>query len=295
MIQLVLGLKDWNLNQLHQKLRSHKHGGPLRHLLGLPVNPSDLADYTTFERRLNTLGVYPLKFLMRILVRTAIQAGYIDVSNIILDTSLIAAYTDLVRFLPDSPTGFSESEAAWSYPKPWTGRVFGFKLSLATAKDGEPIDADLITANFNDIRLGKQAVRRLGRTFAPLNIKIEFVIADGGYCSDPLRLLVAEVLGATPLFRFNPRGGAKRQAHHTYLDDPDQWLKAKRRLRQLIERSFAQLKRHFGLNNLRIQGRTQVAQYILSRCLTYLACVIVAHKVDRPDLKASPRRLLYSY
>ncbi len=295
LIQLVLGLKDWNLHQLHQKLRSHKHGGPLRHLLGLPVNPSDLADYTTFERRLNTLGVYPLKFLMRTLVRTAIQAGYIDVSNIILDTSLIAAYTDLARFLPDSPTSFSESEAAWSYPKPWTGRVFGFKLSLATAKDGEPIDADLITANFNDIRLGKQAVRRLGRTFAPLNIKIEFVIADGGYCSDPLRQLVAEVLGSTPLFRFNPRGGAKRQSHHTYLDDPDQWLKAKRRLRQLIERSFAQLKRHFGLNNLRIQGRTQVAQYILSRCLTYLACVIVAHKVDRPDLKASPRRLLYSY
>jgi tetratricopeptide (TPR) repeat protein len=295
LMQLVMGLKDWNLNQLHQQLRSLKHGRPLRQLLGLPANPSDLPAYTTFERRLNTLGVYPLKFLMRYLVREAVQAGYIDVSNIILDTSLIAAYTDLARFFPDSPTGYSESEAAWSYPKPWTGPVFGFKLSLATAKDGEPLDADLVTANLNDITLGKQAVRRLGHTFAPLNLKIEFVIADGGYCSDPLRQLVAEVLGAVPLIRFNPRNGAQRQPQHTYLDDPNPWLKAKRRLRQLIERSFAQLKRHFGLDNLRIQGLTQVAQYILSRCLAYLACTIVAHKVGRPDLKASPRRLLYSY
>ena len=47
--------------------------------------------------------------------------------------------------------------------------------------------------------------------------------------------------------------------------------------------------------NLCIRGLTQVAQYVLSRCLAYLACVIVAHKVGRPDLKASPRRLLYSY
>jgi tetratricopeptide (TPR) repeat protein len=295
LVQLVMGLKDWNLNQLHEKLRSSKHGGPLRQLLNLPTAPSDLPAYTTFERRLNTLGVYPLKFLMRGLVREAVQAGYIDVSNILLDTSLIAAYTDLARFFPDSPTGYSEREAAWSYPKPWTGRVFGFKLSLATAKDGEPIEADLVTANLNDITLGKQAVRRLGRTFAPLNIKIEFVIADGGYCSDPLRQLVAEVLGAVPLIRFNPRGGAQRQPQQTYLNDPDQWLKAKRRLRQLIERSFAQLKRYFGLDNLRIRGLTQVAQYILSRCLAYLACTIVAHKLGRPDLKASPRRLLYSY
>jgi tetratricopeptide (TPR) repeat protein len=294
-VQLVMGLKDWNLNQLHQKLRSAKHGGPLRQLLKLPSDPADLPVYTTFERRLNTLGVYPLKFLMRGLVREAVQAGYIDVSNILLDTSLIAAYTDLTRFFPDSPTDYSESEAAWSYPKPWTGRVFGFKLSLATAKDGEPIDADLVTANLNDITLGKQAVRRLGRTFAPLNITIEFVIADGGYCSDPLRQLVAEVLGALPLIRFNPRRNAQRQPQQTYLDDPDQWLKAKRRLRQLIERSFAQLKRHFGLDNLRIRGLTQVAQYVLSRSLAYLACTIVAHKLGRPDLKASPRRLLYSY
>lgn len=295
LMRIVMGFKDWNLNQLHEKLRSKKHGGPLRKLLKLPDDPDELPAYTTFSRRINDLGVYPLKFLMRQLVREAIREGYIDVSNVLLDTSLIAAYTDRARFFPDSPTGYSESEGGWSYPKPWTGRVFGFKLSLATAKDGEPIDVDLAPANPNDIALGKQAVRRLGRTFAPLNIKVEFVIADGGYCSDPLRQLVAEVLGAMPLFRFNPRNGSQRQPQYTYLDDPDEWLKAKRRLRQLIERSFAQLKKHFGLDNLCIRGLTQVAQYILSRCLAYVACTIVAHKVGRPDLKASPRRLLYSY
>lgn len=295
LMQVVMGIKDWNLHQLHEKLRSKKRGGPLCKLLGLSDDPSQLPAYTTFERRLERLGVYPLKFLMRQWVREAIQKGYIDVSNVLLDTSLITAYTDRKRFFPDSPTDYSETDGAWSYPKPWTGRVFGFKLSLATAKDGEPIDADLVPANPNDIALGKQAVRRLGRTFAPLNIKVEFVLGDAGYCSDSLRDLVAEVLGAMPLFHFNPRNGAQRQAQYTYLDDQAEWLKAKRRLRQMVERSFAQLKAHFGLNNLRIRGLTQVAQYILSRCLAYLACILVAHKVGRPDLKASPTRLLYSY
>lgn len=295
LMQVVMGIKDWNLHQLHEKLRSKKRGGPLCKLLGLSDDPSKLPAYTTFERRLERLGVYPLKFLMRQWVREAIQKGYIDASNILLDTSLIAAYTDRKRFFPDSPTDYSETDGAWSYPKPWTGRVFGFKLSLATAKDGEPIDADLVPANPNDIALGKQAVRRLGRTFAPLNIKVEFVLGDAGYCSDSLRDLVAEVLGAMPLFHFNPRNGAQRQAQYTYLDDQAEWLKAKRRLRQMVERSFAQLKAHFGLNNLRIRGLIQVAQYILSRCLAYLACIIVAHEVGRPDLKASPSRLLYSY
>ena len=56
-----------------------------------------------------------------------------------------------------------------------------------------------------------------------------------------------------------------------------------------------QLKAHFGLNNLRIRGLTQVAQYLFARCLAYLAGTIVAHEVVRPDLKASPSRLLCSY
>lgn len=292
---LVMGLKDWNLNQLHSKLRSRKHGGSLRRLLDLPANPAKLPAYTTFERRINTLGVYPLKFLMQTLVREAVTQGYIDVSNLLLDTSLITACSDLARFFPDSPTGFSEREGAWSYPKPWTGRVFGFKLSLATAKDGEPVDASVVSANLNDIALGKQAAHRLGRLFTPLNIRVEFVLGDSGYCSNPLRDLVAEALGAIPLFHFNPRNGAQRQARYTYLDNAADWLEAKRKLRSLVERSFAQLKHHFGLNNLRIRGLTQVSQYILSRCLAYIACVIVAHRVGRPDLKASPSRLLWSY
>ncbi|MCP3704368.1 MAG: transposase, partial [Alteromonas sp.] len=227
-------------------------------------------------------------------VRKAASAGYIDLSNILLDSSLIAASSDLARFFPDSPTTFSEKDGAWSYPKPWTGRVFGFKLHLATATDGEPIDADVVPANPNDMTLGKQAIRRLGRLFAPLNLKIEFVIADSGYCSNPLRDLIAEILGATALFHFNPRRKAQKQSQYSYLDDKEEWIKAKRQLRSRIERTFAQLKLHFGLNNLRIRGLTQVAQYILSRCMAYIACVIVAHRVGRPDLKASPKRLLWS-
>ena len=168
-------------------------------------------------------------------------------------------------------------------------------MSLATASGGEPIDADIVPANLNDITLGKQAARRLGKLLAPINIKVEFIIGDSGYCSNPLRNLISEVLGAIPLFHFNPRAAAKKQEQYSYLDDKSEQIKAKRQLRSTIERTFAQLKLHFGLANLRIRGLTQVAQYILSRCIAYLSCVIVAHRVGRPDLKASPNRLLWSF
>ncbi|MGB0384775.1 MAG: transposase [Ardenticatenaceae bacterium] len=294
-MSLVMGLKDWNFNFLYSRICSQKEAAAdLRKVLELPEDVSQLKVYTTYKRQLNKLGRYPFKFLMNWLVRQAASSGYIDLSNILLDSSLIPASSDLARFFPDSPTTFSEKEAGWSYPKPWTGRVFGFKLHLATATDGEPIDADVVPANPNDITLGKQAIRRLGRLFAPLNLKIEFVIADSGYCSNPLRELISEILGAAALFHFNPRRQAQKQNQYSYLDDKEEWIKAKRQLRSRIERTFAQLKLHFGLNNLRIRGLTQVAQYILSRCIAYIACVIVAHRVGRPDLKASPKRLLWS-
>lgn len=50
-------------------------------------------------------------------VRQAVTQGHIDVSNVPLDTPLIAAGSDLARFFPDSPTGFREQEGGWSYPK----------------------------------------------------------------------------------------------------------------------------------------------------------------------------------
>ena len=139
---------------------------------------------------------------MNHLVREAANSEYLDLSDILLDSSLIAASSDLSRFYPDSATFFSEQDAGWSYPKPWTGRVFGFKLSLATASGGEPIDADVVPANPNDITLGKQAIRRLGRVFTPMNIKIEFVIGDSGYCSNPLRDLISETLGGCGVVPF---------------------------------------------------------------------------------------------
>ena len=56
LMQVVMGLKDWNLHQLHEKLRSKKRGGPLRKLLGLSDDLSRLPVYTTFERRLERFG-----------------------------------------------------------------------------------------------------------------------------------------------------------------------------------------------------------------------------------------------
>ena len=96
-------------------------------------------------------------------------------------------------------------------------------------------------------------------------------------------------------FHLNPRAGAQKQEQYSYLDDHDDQIKAKRKLRSTTLGTFAQLKQHFGLANSTFRGLTQVAQYILSRCIAYLSCVIVAHRVGRPDLKASPKRLIWSF
>ena len=88
LMQLVMGIKDWNFNELYDKFRSKKKGGKsLRGLLGLPVDANEIAHYTTYKRKLNKLGRYPIKFIMNHLVRQAATPKYIDLSNVLLDSS----------------------------------------------------------------------------------------------------------------------------------------------------------------------------------------------------------------
>jgi tetratricopeptide (TPR) repeat protein/transposase len=291
LLQVVQGIKDWQLAQLYRKLQE-KEEEELRLLLGFAADPEQLPTYRALAKRIKPMAIFPLKYLSRKLSRRAVQRGYVQLDEVLLDTSLIAAACDLFRVDPTSRTGYTEAEAAWSYPK-YGRRIFGFKLALVTNGQGDILDVAVSPANVDDITLGKQAVERLARTLAGLTIR--YLLADSGYCSKSLRELVMEKLGAMPLIGFNPRRGAQKEERFTYLNDDQQWLIRKREIRQTIERTFAYLKQHYGLKNLSVRGFVAVSRYLISRCLGALALSLVAHQLDRPDLKTKPSELLYSY
>ena len=291
LVVVVQGIKDWNLAQLYRKLKE-KGEEDLRRALGFEADPDQAPTYQALAQRIRAMGVFPLKFLSRKLSRRSVQRGYVQLDEVLLDTSLIAACCDLFRVDPISPTGYTERDAAWSYPK-YGRRVFGFKLALVTNGRGDILDVAVSPANSDDITLGKQAVERLAQTLAGLTIR--YLLADSGYCSKPLRELVIEKLGAMPLIGFNPRNGAQKDERFTYLDDRQDWLIRKREIRQTIERTFAYLKQHYGLKNLHVRGLAAVSRYLISRCLGAIAVSLVAHQMGRPDLKARPSEVLYSY
>jgi tetratricopeptide (TPR) repeat protein len=291
LLQVVQGIKDWKLARLYRKLQEQDET-ELRLLLGFEADPEQLPTYRALAKRIEPMGVFPLKYLSRKLSRRAVQRGYVQLDEVLLDTSLIAASCDLFRFDPTSRTGYTEAEAAWSYPK-YGRRIFGFKLALVTSGQGDILDVAISPANIDDITLGKQAVERLAHTLAGLTIR--YLLADSGYCSKSLRELVMEKLGAMPLIAFNPRNGAHKDERFTYLNDDQDWLIRKREIRQTIERTFAYLKQSYGLKNLSVRGLAAVSRYLMSRCLGAIAVSLVAHQLGRPDLKTRPSEILYSY
>lgn len=291
LVQVAQGIKDWKLAQLYRKLQE-KEEEEMRLALGFEAEVEKLPTYRALAKRVKEMGIFPLKYLSRKLSRRGVERGYVKLDEVLLDTSLIAASCDLFRFDPTSRTGYTEAEAAWSYPK-YGRRVFGFKLALVTSGQGDILDVAVSPANVDDITLGKQAVERLAHSLAGLTIR--HLIADSGYCSKSLRELVMEKLGAMPLIVFNPRNGAQKDERFTYLNDDQDWLVRKREIRQTIERTFAYLKQHYGLKNLSVRGFKAVSRYLISRCLGAIALSLVAHQLGRPDLKAKPSELLYSY
>lgn len=291
LLVVVQGIKDWKLAHLYRKLKEVGEE-ELRLALGFSVDPEALPTYQALAKRIRQMGVFPLKYLTRKLSRRSVERGYVHLDEVLLDTSLIAAACDLFRLDLTSPTSYTERDANWSYPK-YGRRVFGFKLALVTNGQGDILDVAVSPANVDDISLGKQAVERLAHTLAGLTIR--YLLADSGYCSKSLRELVIEKLDAMPLIAFNPRNGAQKDECFTYLDDRQDWLIRKREIRQAVERTFAYLKQHYGLKNLHVRGLASVSRYLIGRCLGAIAISLVAHQMGRPDLKARPTEVLYSY
>ena len=77
------------------------------------------------------------------------------------------------------------------------------------------------------------------------------------------------------LFHFNPRAGAQKKEKYTYLDDRQEWLKAKRKLRSTIERTFCTVKATFRsvkLTHSRTYSSSSVHLFSLYRLFSLRHC-----------------------
>ena len=152
---------------------------------GLPpgrvIHPAHLA------RRVRRLGPYPFWLLSLVLVWRAIQAGLVLGRDVVLDSTLLAAWT---RGDPD---------AAWSYPSAAKGRVFGSKVHVLLDRLARlPICFLLSPAHRNDLPF---AYPLLWFARFVLRLPIHMVRADGASWGVTLvRWIVTVLLRVTLTF-----------------------------------------------------------------------------------------------
>lgn len=69
-------------------------------------------------RRVKKLGAYPFGLLYLALVWRSLRSGLLDGRDVVIDSSLLAAWSK------------GDSDAAWSFPSPVRGYVFGSKVHV---------------------------------------------------------------------------------------------------------------------------------------------------------------------
>jgi hypothetical protein len=239
---------------------------------GLPsgrvIHPAHLS------RRVRQLGPYPCWLLYLALVWQAIRGGLITGRDVVLDSTLLAAWT------PDDP------DAAWSFPAP-KGRVFGYKVHVLLDRAARlPILFLLSPANRNDLPF---AYPLLGLARVLLGLPLRIVRADGAYWGLALVRFIVSVLRARPIIPFNRKKQPLARVRHLA------WHRLSYAARAIIERFFGIAKRHYGLDTAEAVGWEPVLLRVTLTCCAILVVALAAHQAGAPDLRLSPSRVLAHY
>jgi hypothetical protein len=133
----------------------------------------------------------------------------------------------------------------------------------------------LSPANRNDLPFAYPSLW-LGRFFLALPIRV--VRADGAYWGKELVCFIVAVIGARPIIPFNRKKQPPARVRHLVYW-PLSYL-----ARAVIERFFAAAKHYYGLD-----ARYHVGWDAI------LVVALVATKLNRPDLRLSPTRVLAHY
>jgi len=228
-----------------------------------------------YSRRLRALGLLPYFLLFVALARALLRLGLIKGWDLIIDSSLLAAWYS------DDPG------AAWSWPSTWKGRVFGYKVHTILCRWSYlPLLFVVTPANCHD---GPLAIPMFAAVVALYQLRILVVRADAAYFNYGFLGFVRTVLHASVNVDYNLR----RQGKHflAELFFIRQWQDLMNP-RTNIERHFAWMKRYFGLKYFRVQGYLAVTQFVFRVYIAALIVAFIAARCQRPELATSRLKVL---
>lgn len=227
-----------------------------------------------WERR-RALGVLPFWFFFVLMVGQLIRLGVFYGTDIILDGTTVQAW-----FRHDP-------EAGWSFPKPWKGSTWGYKVHTVLCRWSQLPMMFLVTpANRQEMVV---AIPLLALMVLCFGDTIQLVRADAGYFTIPIMTFIRTVLGASFVIDYNLRRQGKRFLATLFF--VDQW-RFHLWPRAIIERHFAWAKRYFGLESARWQGLVAAYQHTALVYSVMLGVALVAHRYQRPDLADSRTKVL---
>jgi hypothetical protein len=232
------------------------------------IHPAHLA------RRLRQLGPYPCWLLYLALVGRALASGLIAGRDVVLDSTLLPAWTR------------RDPAAAWSFPSP-KGYVYGYKVHVLLDRAARlPLAFALSPANRNDLPF---AYPLLGFARFVLRLPIHVVRADGAYWGQALVRFIVTVLHAHPIIPFNRKKQPLAAVRHLV------WSPLSYAARAIIERFFAAAKRYYGLDTQYACGWEAVFLRVTLTHCAILVVALAAQQAGAPELRLSPTRVLAHY
>ena len=227
-----------------------------------------------WDRR-RAIGVMPFWFLFIGFVGQLVYLGVIKGTDVILDSTTLQAW---FRGDPD---------ARWSFPKPWKGSIWGYKVHTLLCRWSQlPVMFLVTPAHRQDSPF---AITLLTLAVLCFGFSITLVRADAGYFTTPIMCFVRFVLHASFVIDYNLRRKGKRFLATLFFID--QW-RFHLRPRAIIERHFAWAKRYFGLQSAHWLGLVAAYQHTALVYSTMLAVALIAHRYQRPELAGSRTHVL---
>lgn len=227
-----------------------------------------------WERR-RALGILPFWLLFIAMVWQLVRLGVIWGTDVIIDATTQHAWFH------------NDPEAGWSFPKPWKGSVWGYKVHTLLCRWSQLPVMFLVTSANRQESLVAIPLLILAVTF--FGFPIIVVRADAGYFTTPILNFIRVVLHAGWVIDYNLRRRGKRFLATLFF--LDQW-RFHRRPRAIIERHFAWAKRYFGLEAARWMGLVAAYQHTALVYSVMLGVALVAHRYQRPELAGSRTRVL---
>jgi len=242
-------------------------------LAGFP--PGRVISIGHYWERRRAIGMLPFWLLFIALVAQLVRLGVVKGSDLILDATTLQSW---FRVDPD---------ATWSFPKPWKGSVWGYKVHTVLCRWSQlPVMFLVTPANRQDSPF---AIMLLTLTVCCFGFSITIVRADAGYFTLPIMVFIRTVLNASFVIDYNLRRKGKRFVATLFFID--QW-RFHLRPRAIIERHFAWAKRYFGLEQAHWAGLVAAYQHTALVYSTMLAVALIAHRYQRPELAGSRTHVL---